>query len=656
MKHYHEIETYNVQLKSDIAVTKKETFTAEDNVSNLEKLKKKQDLLIDSMNEESKRLEEQKNILTAQIISQREETEEAKKILFEAEVELEKVEASKKNLLERWQKSINMMQKRDSAVQTARERLSDERETNALLLNELSGLKNEIRKEEEQTEKMGAQSSMIGKIKGSLDIIFRELRAEEEKVSAQYASLKESLTSTEQNIKLTSQEQKSVEDAMNLVEGNIMKLHTEAKRLYESLIDQKSEHTTIEKTASNLMKQAQRINDEIEEREIEYENIMNEVARIRIDQLNTKSQIELLKKKREEALAEQNDKKYLVITYEVQIKQGHDINEKKQHEVGRLNKLHDELMSKANDEGKNPEENKLINLLRESEELEQRCSEFYREWIKKQTVLVHENNKLQEIHEGVTNLSNKKMIMEQKKIRLNDSYRNFDREIDDIRISLKGLQQEMNKLNDNIAVNSDRKQKLENENVNLESEFIEKLKEMQHDATKFEFNIDVIREQKAELMNEIVECERQILLWERKYQLEQEMQEALDPNVGQSEIEELKKELHRMELRYASLLKEQSKILSEAERAIDKRETIEVRKESLVKKEPVKQKTPETTNQLKYAMKNAKENQARIMKSLQDTEKLLSKKEGELENINDSIEEGSTDLRRLENDNLALDT
>jgi hypothetical protein len=63
-----------------------------------------------------------------------------------------------------------------------------------------------------------------------------------------------------------------------------------------------------------------------------------------------------------------------VITYEVQIKQGHDINEKKQHEVGRLNKLHDELMSKANDEGKNPDENKLINLLRESDDLEKRCN------------------------------------------------------------------------------------------------------------------------------------------------------------------------------------------------------------------------------------------------------------------------------------------
>ena len=135
MRHFHEIESYNVQLKSDIAVTKKETFTAEDNVSNLEKIKKKQDLLIDSMNEESKRLEEQKNILTAQIISQKEETEEAKKILREAQGEMEKVVASKKSLLERWQKSIMMMQKRDSAVQTAKERFNKEKEANALLIN-----------------------------------------------------------------------------------------------------------------------------------------------------------------------------------------------------------------------------------------------------------------------------------------------------------------------------------------------------------------------------------------------------------------------------------------------------------------------------------------------------------------------------------------
>lgn len=435
-----------------------------------------------------------------------------------------------------------------------------------------------------------------------------------------------------------------------------MKLHTETKRLYENLVDQKSEHTTIEKTASNLLKQAMKIGEEIEEKEMELEGLINEVARVRIDQLNTKSQIELLGKKKEEAVAEQNDKKYLVITYEVQIKQGHDINEKKQHEVGRLNKLHDELMSKANDEGKNPDENKLINLLRESEELEKGCNELYREWIKKQTVLVHENNKLEELRESVTMLENKKTIMEQKKSRLNANYQAFEKEIAEIEISLKGLQQEMNKLNDKIADNKDKKQKLENESVNLESEFVEKLKEMEREAIRLEINIDQIREEKAELMNEIVECERQILLWERKFQLEKEMQEALDPNVGQSEIEDLKKELHRMQLRYNSLIKEQDKILAEAEQALDKKADIELKHIATQKRDVSKKKEPETSGQLKNAMRTHKDNHAKIMKSLQEVEKTLSKKETDLDQINQALENGGEQLRALENDNHQLET
>lgn len=50
--------------------------------------------------------------------------------------------------------------------------------------------------------------------------------------------------------------------------------------------------------------------------------------------------------------------------------------------------------------------------------------------------------------------------MEQKKIRLNTNYQGFEKEIASIKIGLKGLQQEMNKLNDNLAVNSEKKHKL----------------------------------------------------------------------------------------------------------------------------------------------------------------------------------------------------
>ena len=52
------VEEYNEVMKSEIAVTRRTTYRAEESVVNLEKQKKGQDHLIDTMNEEIKRLNE----------------------------------------------------------------------------------------------------------------------------------------------------------------------------------------------------------------------------------------------------------------------------------------------------------------------------------------------------------------------------------------------------------------------------------------------------------------------------------------------------------------------------------------------------------------------------------------------------------------------
>ncbi len=66
--------------------------------------------------------------------------------------------------------------------------------------------------------------------------------------------LDKALKNTENEIKKAEFEGKSLEEQMSFIETNIMKLHTETKVKIEELINKKSEHTTIEKTASNLYK------------------------------------------------------------------------------------------------------------------------------------------------------------------------------------------------------------------------------------------------------------------------------------------------------------------------------------------------------------------------------------------------------------------
>lgn len=60
-----QVEEYNEVMKGEIGATWWNTYNAEESVKNLEQEKKKQDLLIDSMNEEIKKLNEQKTLYQA---------------------------------------------------------------------------------------------------------------------------------------------------------------------------------------------------------------------------------------------------------------------------------------------------------------------------------------------------------------------------------------------------------------------------------------------------------------------------------------------------------------------------------------------------------------------------------------------------------------
>ena len=64
------------------------------------------------------------------------------------------------------------------------------------------------------------------------------------------------------------------------------------------------------------------------------------------------------------------------------------------------------------------------------------------------------------------------------------------------------------------------------------------------------------------------------MLWEKKIQLAKEAQAALDVNVGATEVKEMSQEIHRMNLRLASMYKLQEKMIAEMEKAVFRRESI----------------------------------------------------------------------------------
>ncbi len=110
-------EAYDKQMKSEIAVTRRETYAAEEAVSKLEKAKQVQDVFIDKMGEEYKAKSEELALYEARLASQRQEAVAAAATLTEAIKEMEVIQGEKKQLLMQWQTTLIGVQKRNEALQ-----------------------------------------------------------------------------------------------------------------------------------------------------------------------------------------------------------------------------------------------------------------------------------------------------------------------------------------------------------------------------------------------------------------------------------------------------------------------------------------------------------------------------------------------------------
>jgi hypothetical protein len=98
-------------------VARAATYKAEEQVQLLEKEKKQQDLLIDDLMRSTKQLEDQIELRTAQVESQKVETRGAMDVLKEAGQEMERIRFEKKQLIAQWKSSLLAVERRDEHLQ-----------------------------------------------------------------------------------------------------------------------------------------------------------------------------------------------------------------------------------------------------------------------------------------------------------------------------------------------------------------------------------------------------------------------------------------------------------------------------------------------------------------------------------------------------------
>merc|ERR1711959_457548 len=296
-----------------------------------------------------------------------------------------------------------------------------------------------------------------------------------------------------------------------------------------------------------------------------------------------------------------------------------------------------------------PLEAKIKHLRKAIAERSKECQDMQKDWINKQTQLMSASSDTDRLKSFLNDQKNRRLVLDQKRIRIEGHMESQRKEIRELENAVKHLRFDMDRMNGSLAKNEKKIETLANSNQMMETEFIAKLKEIEQASSEMENNVRQVRREKEEMSEEIVEAERQVMLWERKIHLEREMQEALDPSVGQVESTAMKKEIHRMELRLDQLKRRQEQMIMEMERAIYKRDAIQMKHEPKAKKS----KAATTAANLKRQVLSLKNNLRLCTQANADAEQKVAKKEEEIGRLQQTIEQAvreSTELEKMVDD------
>merc|ERR1711920_430240 len=223
---------------------------------------------------------------------------------------------------------------------------------------------------------------------------------------------------------------------------------------------------------------------EIAQKEVEAQNLHNEIARVTVDSLNTKAHNQMLKDRHKSLSEDLAEREKLVEQYEQEIRKRHHQIEKKQLYVDRLNREYDDKRTKLEAEAgeadvAGPQEAKLKHMKKAMDDLKKDCENMQKDWIQKQTQLLSISTETDRLKSHLNDQKNRKMVLEQKKIRIEGSLEAQKKEIKELEKGMKDLRFDMDRMNTAVVKNDSKSKELANGNQMMEMEFVQKLKEIE---------------------------------------------------------------------------------------------------------------------------------------------------------------------------------
>ncbi|XP_056315030.1 coiled-coil domain-containing protein 40 [Danio aesculapii] len=581
----------NSDLCSDIKAIINASNKAQKDRTQTEEHKHQQDIYVERLTNRAEKLLEQISLYDFQLISQTEQTRVAKDSLSEAQLELDSVIVEHRQLLQQWKSSLLMMKRRDEAYTAMQEELRQANDQMLSLDTEIESYKKSITQEEEQNECLTLRLN-----RGQTDCttsrkLITHLQNLQEVLQAQFSTYTRILQETEKTLSTLHGNLEMHQSALKALRKQMEKVSAVRLDLESQIMNKLQEQLTH----NNAAKYSRRLNDKTavhrREKEAQLIKLENDFNTVTLEGQELTTHLDSLLAFQAELEQKSTQRHLLLSSREEEIvKQITDI-ERKQATISIYNKKIKDIVSSTGHEDLGPMEIHAATLSKELEEVGAEIKERQQLWLWQQGELVRFTQEKQAHSSSVQILQTQLTILQQGKIRRESEMEQDQSELADLDKQIKVLMADMVKLNSLLNKNSDLNHALQQSSNLMETEFSQRLKEAERDSAETQLKLERLNEEKERLINSLVEAERQVMLWGKRTQLMQETCSAIDSDIGQGDIRTMRAEIHRMEVRYAQLMKQQERLLRDMESMVAKSETIAVWSEAQARTQAHKQPT-----------------------------------------------------------------
>ncbi|XP_061866869.1 coiled-coil domain-containing protein 40 isoform X2 [Colius striatus] len=578
--HLFYMQNMDQDMHHNILLMKQSTKKAEAEKAQAEVEKKKQDLLLDRLTRKAFELQEQIALLEAQFVAQAEDTKTTRHAVNEACMEVHAVNMEKKRLMNYWNSSLAGTKQRDEAYVATQELLSKYRHDLRSLETDICGCQKSIRKEEEKNELLVTILSRSQNDASRTKKLVVQCLSRQEALKVECATYARVLHETEQALSSTKMDQAAHLKELLAINKDIDKT-TNAKEQMENEIMAKLQDKMMSiKATKHFSQLAAKLQSRKADLELHISKVENDMAKVVLNVTHTNCRLTNLQKSLCELDKEIKTVQDLMSHRESEIAKWSVLIENKRKVIRQYSKRLEMLLSQQGGQELGPLEIEINRLTKQIEECNSEVMTLQKYWLSLQKDMVKLTHDREEQVASLDMLKKQFTILQQKKMRTENEIQQEMKEQKDLECHMRNMSNDLVKLNVLIKKNSNSFEELQFSNIITEKEFVCSLKAAEKESLEMQERHSQLTEEKERLLNSLVEAEHQIMLWEKKIQLTREMCAVVESEAGQGEIRAMRTEIHRMQLRYGQLRRQQERLIRDMEASVSRREVIVLRAEA----------------------------------------------------------------------------